>query len=160
MSVDVKNKKHKMPEQDPKERVRNFREVAAGYDRQTAIDEAKRCLQCARKSCVEGCPVSIDIPAFVKAVSGGDFDSAIVKIRERNNLPAISGRVCPYEKQCEGRCTLGKIGDPLAIGHLERFVSDHQREKGFKPVELPKATGKRIAVIGSGPASLTCAGDL
>jgi glutamate synthase (NADPH/NADH) small chain len=149
-----------MPEQDPKERIRNFREVALGYDERIAVKEAKRCLQCVNKPCVTGCPVSVDIHAFVRLIKEGNFDAAIRKIREKNNLPAISGRVCPYEKQCEGNCTLGKMGDPLAIGHLERFVSDHQREKGFKPAELPKPTCKRIAVIGSGPASLTCAGDL
>ena len=149
-----------MPEQDPKERIRNFREVALGYDKQTAVNEAKRCLQCAHRPCVEGCPVSIDVPAFVKSVAEGNFDSAIIKIREKNNLPAISGRVCPCEKQCEGRCALGKMGGPLAIGHLERFVSDHEREKGFKTMKPPEPTGKKIAVIGSGPAGLTCAGTL
>jgi glutamate synthase (NADPH/NADH) small chain len=160
VGVAVKNKKHKMPEQDPKKRIKNFKEVALGYDKRTAMEEAKRCLQCANKPCVGGCPVSIDIPAFVKFIKEGDFDSAMRKIREKSNLPAVCGRVCPYERQCEEVCTLEKTGEPLGIGHLERFVSDYERKRGFKKPETPKPTGKRIAVIGSGPAGLTCAGDL
>ncbi len=156
----VKNKKHRMPEQDQKKRIRNFEEVALGYDERTAIEEAKRCLQCANKPCVGGCPVSIDIPAFVKLIKERDFDSAIRKIREKSNLPAVCGRVCPYERQCEGVCTLGKTGEPLGIGHLERFVSDYERGRGFEIPKISKPTGKQIAVIGSGPAGLTCAGDL
>ena len=156
----VKKKKHKMPEQNPKGRIQNFREVALGYDKRTAVEEAKRCLHCVNKPCVEGCPVGIDIPAFVKLVSQGDFDSAIRKIREKSNLPAVCGRVCPYERQCEEVCTLGKTGEPLGIGHLERFVSDHEMKKVFKKKKPPEQTGKKIAVVGSGPAGLTCAGDL
>ncbi len=156
----VINKKHRMPEQDPKKRVKNFKEVALGYDKRTAIEEAKRCLQCANRPCVGGCPVGIDIPAFVKLISAGKFDAAVKKIRESSNLPAVCGRVCPYERQCEGECTLGKTGQPLGIGHLERFVSDYERKRGIGKPRTPKPTGNRIAVVGSGPAGLTCAGDL
>lgn len=156
----VKKKKNKMPEQDPKNRVKNFGEVALGYDKKTAIEESKRCLHCVNKPCVKGCPVNIDIPSFVKFISEGKFGEASKKIRESSDLPAICGRVCPYERQCEGECTLGKTGEPLGIGHLERFVSDYERKKGFGKIKLPKLTGKHIAVVGSGPAGLTCAGDL
>jgi glutamate synthase (NADPH/NADH) small chain len=149
-----------MPAQEPEKRTRNFSEVNLGYDAAAAIAEAKRCLQCANRPCIEGCPVRIDIPDFVKLISEKKFDEAIKKIREKSNLPAVCGRVCPYEKQCEGRCTLGKMGEPLGIGHLERFAADHERKKGFSKPSLPKPTGKKIAVIGSGPAGLTCAGDL
>jgi glutamate synthase (NADPH/NADH) small chain len=149
-----------MPAQEPEKRIRNFGEVNLGYDAATAVKEAKRCLQCANRPCVEGCPVRIDIPDFVKLVSEKKFGEAIKKIREKSNLPAVCGRVCPYEKQCEGRCTLGKIGEPLGIGHLERFAADHERKSGFIMPQSSKPTGKQIAVIGSGPAGLTCAGDL
>lgn len=149
-----------MPEQDPKKRVRNFSEVAKGYDERTAIEEAKRCLHCANRPCVGGCPVHIDIPSFVKLVSEGKFTEAIAKIRESSNLPAVCGRVCPYENQCEGACTLGKMGEPLGIGHLERFVADYERKKGFAKPVIGKSTGKKIAVVGAGPAGLTCAGEL
>lgn len=160
MDVAAEKRKNRMAEQDPKERIRNFEEVALGYDEQTAIKEAKRCLQCVNRPCVQGCPVSIEIPVFVKLASEGKFDSAIAKIREKSNLPAVCGRVCPYENQCEGNCTLKKMGDSLGIGHLERFVADYERKKGFKIPEVPQSTGRKIAVIGSGPAGLTCAGDL
>ena len=160
VNVVVKNKKHKMPEQNPKKRIKNFREVALGYDSKTAIAEAKRCLHCVNKPCVKGCPVNIDIPAFVKLISEEKFSESIKKIRESSNLPAVCGRVCPYERQCEGECTLARTGQPLGIGHLERFVSDYERKKGFGKKKLPPQTGKKIAVVGSGPAGLTCAGDL
>ena len=150
-----------MPEQNPDERRRNFDEVPLGYDENTAITEAGRCLDCKKPACVSGCPVEIDIPAFVKAIAAGDYFGAISKIREKNSLPAVCGRVCPQEIQCEGECVLGKKGEPLAIGHLERFAADWERMHGTG--KLPKkapATGKKVAVVGSGPAGLTVAGDL
>ncbi|MHC1635082.1 MAG: NADPH-dependent glutamate synthase [Candidatus Methanospirareceae archaeon] len=158
--------KYPMPEQDPKERIHNVREVPLGYDAETAIAEAKRCLECKPKKghkappCVEGCPVEIDIPRFIRYIKEGDFDSAIKVIKEKNNLPAICGRVCPYENQCEGACTMGKKGEPVGIGRLERFVADYERQKGFTIPEIAPPTGKKVAVVGSGPAGLTVAGDL
>ena len=156
----VRKTKHEMPEQEPKERIKNFKEVPYGYDAETAIDEAKRCLQCKDKPCMQGCPVEIDIPGFIKCIAEGDFDKAAEVIKAKNSLPAVSGRVCPYEEQCEGRCTLKKIGEPVAIGRLERFIADYEREKGVKDPKKVKSTGKKAAVIGAGPAGLTCAGDL
>ena len=156
----VRKTKHEMPEQPPKERIKNFKEVPYGYSNETAIEEAKRCLQCKNKPCMDGCPVEIDIPGFIKCIAEGDFDKAAEVIKNKNSLPAVSGRVCPYEGQCEGVCTLKKIGEPVAIGRLERFIADYEREKGVKPPKKPKSTGKKVAVVGSGPAGLTCAGDL
>ena len=150
-----------MPEQNPDERRRNFDEVPLGYDENTAVTEAGRCLDCKKPACISGCPVEIDIPAFVKAVAAGDYSGAISKIREKNSLPAVCGRVCPQEIQCEGECVLGKKGDPLAIGHLERFAADWERMHGAgKLPEKAPATGRKVAVVGSGPAGLTVAGDL
>jgi glutamate synthase (NADPH/NADH) small chain len=150
-----------MPEQKPEVRKRNFDEVPLGLPSELAVREAERCLQCKKPSCMEGCPVAINIPAFIKFIKEGEFTKAIRKIWERNALPAVCGRVCPQEIQCEGLCILGKKGDPIAIGNLERFAADHEREfgKGDLP---PKAerTGKRVAVVGSGPSGLTVAGDL
>ncbi len=156
----VRKTKYEMPEQPPKERIKNFKEVPYGYSNETAIEEAKRCLQCKNKPCMEGCPVEIDIPGFIKCIAEGDFDKAAEIIKNKNSLPAVSGRVCPYEGQCEGVCTVKKIGEPVAIGRLERFIADYEREKGVKTPKKPKSTGKKIAVVGSGPAGLTCAGDL
>ncbi|MBN2065591.1 MAG: NADPH-dependent glutamate synthase [Candidatus Thermoplasmatota archaeon] len=156
----VKKKKHPMPEQKPKERIKNFEEVPYGYDAATAIEEAKRCLQCKNKPCMKGCPVEIDIPGFIACVAKGDFEKAAEIIKTKNNLPAVSGRVCPYENQCEGECTLLKLGESVAIGRLERFIADYIRKKGEKPPKKPKQTGYKIAVVGAGPAGLTCAGDL
>jgi glutamate synthase (NADPH/NADH) small chain len=156
----VKKEKHPMREQDPKERIKNFKEVPLGYTREQAVEEAKRCLDCKNAPCMEGCPVGIEIPIFIKCVKEGEFEKAIDRIREKNALPAVTGRVCPYEVQCEGVCTLGKIGEPVAIGRLERFVADMEREKGSREVEKTKPTGKKVAVVGSGPAGLTCASDL
>jgi len=156
----VRKTKHEMPEQPPKERIKNFKEVPYGYSNETAIEEAKRCLQCKNKPCMDGCPVEIDIPGFIKCIAEGDFDKAAEIIKDKNSLPAVSGRVCPYESQCEGVCTVKKIGEPVAIGRLERFIADYEREKGVKPPKKPKSTGKKVAVVGSGPAGLTCAGDL
>lgn len=150
-----------MPEQDPNKRKRNFEEVPLGYTPELAMKEAERCLQCKNPSCMKGCPVSIDIPQFIRYIKEGDFTKAIRKIWERNSLPAVCGRVCPQEIQCEGNCILGKKDDPVAIGNLERFVADWERAHG-KGELPPKAepTGKRVAVVGSGPSGLTVAGDL
>ncbi len=158
--MSVQKTKHPMPQQPPSERVHNFREVPLGYAPETAVEEAKRCLQCKNKPCMKGCPVEIDIPGFLHCITLGDFEKAAEVIRAKNNLPAISGRVCPYEDQCEGECTLKKAGEPVGIGRLERFIADYERTKGAKPPAVPKRNGKRVAIIGSGPAGLTCAGDL
>ena len=150
-----------MPEQKPEVRKRNFDEVPLGLPSELAVKEAERCLQCKKPSCMAGCPVAIDIPAFIKLIKEEEFTKAIRKIWERNALPAVCGRVCPQEIQCEELCILGKKGDPVAIGNLERFAADLEREfgKGDLP---PKAepTGKKVAVVGSGPSGLTVAGDL
>ncbi|MBW1805449.1 MAG: NADPH-dependent glutamate synthase [Deltaproteobacteria bacterium] len=164
--VEKKAKKEKvprqaMPEQAAEVRRRNFEEVPFGYDKELAMKEAERCLECKKPSCVSGCPVSIDIPGFIKHIKEGDFTKSIRKIWERNALPAVCGRVCPQEIQCEGVCILSKKGESVAIGNLERFVADHEREHGTGELP-PKAepTGKRVAVVGSGPSGLTVAGDL
>ncbi len=156
----VKKTKHQMPEQKPKERIKNFNEVPYGYDEKTAIEEAKRCLQCKNRPCVDGCPVEIAIPDFIKQIAEGKIDKAVEVLKSKTSLPAVCGRVCPYENQCEGRCTLLKIGEPVAIGRLERFLADYERKKGIKIPKIAKSTGKKVAVVGAGPAGLTCAGDL
>ena len=150
-----------MPEQPAAVRARNFEEVPLGLTPEAAILEAKRCLQCKKPACVEGCPVEVDIPGFVGLIKDGDFTGAIQKIWERNSLPAVCGRVCPQESQCEGNCIVGKKDQPVAIGNLERFVADYERtnRKAQIPAKAP-ATGKKVAVVGSGPAGLTVAGDL
>ncbi len=150
-----------MPEQAAEVRKRNFEEVPLGYTPELAVKEAERCLQCKNPTCMSGCPVSIDIPAFIKLIKEKEFTKAIRKIWERNALPAVCGRVCPQEIQCEGRCILGKKEDPVAIGNLERFVADLEREHGKGDLP-PKSdpTGKKVAVVGSGPSGLTVAGDL
>lgn len=158
-------KKYPMPEQDPKVRVHNFNEVPMGQEGQTAILEAQRCLQCKpspnRKLCMDGCPVEIDIPGFIRHVQEGDFEGAIKVIRAKQNLPAVCGRVCPYENQCEGNCILGKKNEPVGIGRLERFLADWERkEQKHGKIEVPPSTGKKVAVVGGGPAGLTVAGDL
>jgi glutamate synthase (NADPH/NADH) small chain len=153
--------RQKMPEQEPKARIRNFDEVPLGYSPETAILEAKRCIMCKKPGCVAGCPVDIDIPAFIKLIAEGDFIGAARKLKETNVLPAVCGRVCPQEDQCEKVCILGKKGEPVAIGRLERFAADYERQSG--QISIPdKAppTGRRIAVVGAGPAGLTIAGDL
>ncbi|WP_054935418.1 MULTISPECIES: NADPH-dependent glutamate synthase [Moorella] len=150
-----------MPSQNPKERIRNFNEVALGYTEEMALAEAERCLQCKKAPCRQGCPVEVDIPAFISLIKEKDFDGAIAKIKEKNNLPAICGRVCPQENQCEKYCTVGKKHEPVAIGRLERFVADYQMAKGEAAVvSKAPATGFKVAVIGSGPAGLTAAADL
>ena len=150
-----------MPEQEPEDRARNFDEVPYGYTEETAIAEALRCMKCKKPKCVEGCPVGIDIPGFIGLVQEGRFLEAARHVKEQNALPAICGRVCPQEEQCEKLCILGVKGEPVAIGRLERFVADYERNSGkIELPELPPKTGKRIACIGAGPAGLTVAGDL
>jgi glutamate synthase (NADPH/NADH) small chain len=149
-----------MPKLSVEERIRSFREVALGYREEQAIAEAKRCLQCKEPKCVKGCPVEIDIPSFVKFIGEGKFEEAITKIKEKNSLPAICGRVCPQEDQCMGQCVLGKKGDPVNIGALERFAADYELEKGVKNPDAAASTGKKVAVVGSGPAGLTAAAEL
>ncbi len=150
-----------MPEQEPRVRARNFEEVPFGYSPEIAIREASRCIQCKNPSCRTGCPVEIDIPAFINRIKEGDFQGAIAKIKEKNALPAVCGRVCPQEVQCENVCILGKKGEPVAIGRLERFCADWERAQGEVSIPEKEApTEKRVAVVGSGPSGLTVAGDL
>jgi glutamate synthase (NADPH/NADH) small chain len=154
-------KKTPIPEQDPARRRTNFEEVSLGYAPEQALQEALRCLQCKKPLCVTGCPVSVPIPRFIQAIKENDFARAIAVIKETNLLPAVCGRVCPQESQCEKLCTLGKKFDPVAIGRLERFVADWDRSQGSAQVpDKEPSTGKRIAIIGSGPSGLTCAYDL
>ncbi len=154
-------KKNEMPVQAPDVRNKNFSEVALGYTEQQAIDEAKRCLGCKNKPCVSGCPVQINIPEFIAKVAEGDFESAYEVIYRSSSLPAVCGRVCPQERQCESKCVRGIKGEPVAIGRLERFVADwHIKNSDEISKEPLKPEGKRVAVIGSGPSGLTCAGDL
>jgi len=156
--------KNPMPEQEPLVRNKNFSEVALGYTKEMAIDEAQRCLNCKSSPCVTGCPVNVHIPEFILKVAEGDFDSAYDIITSTNALPAVCGRVCPQENQCEGKCVRGIKGEPVAIGRLERFVADAHTAKcgldGAGCMTLPEQNGHRIAVVGSGPAGLSCAGDL
>ena len=146
-------------EQDPKVRAKNFEEVCLGYNEEEAVAEAERCLNCKNAQCIKGCPVSIDIPAFINEVKNRNFEKAYQIISESSALPAVCGRVCPQESQCEGKCIRGIKGEPVSIGKLERFVADWARENGIKPKKAEKVNGQ-VAVIGSGPAGLTCAGDL
>ncbi len=158
----MRNKIDRVPvrEQDPAVRARNFEEVCYGYNQEEAMLEASRCLNCKKPSCMEACPVSIKIPDFVSFVEKGDFEGAAKVISEDSSLPAICGRVCPQESQCEGSCILGKKGQPVAIGKLERFVADWTREKGIRFTDKKPANGIKVAVIGSGPSGLACASDL
>ncbi|MDW5550880.1 NADPH-dependent glutamate synthase [Methanosarcina sp.] len=156
----AKKERTPMPEQPAEERKKNFNEVALGYAKEDALAEASRCLSCKEPKCVEGCPVNVDIPGFIKLVCEEDFSGAIEKIKGTNTLPAICGRVCPQETQCEALCVLGKKGQPVAIGRLERFCADYERQQGVKVPEVPEPTGKKVAVVGSGPAGLTAAADL
>lgn len=153
-------KKMPMPEQDPNVRNCNFLEVALGYTEEQAIEEAKRCINCKNKPCMEGCPVNVKIPEFISKVAEGNFEEAYKVIKDTNSLPAVCGRVCPQESQCEGKCVRGIKGEPVAIGRLERFVADY----AMKNIEAEKVdikqNGHRVAIVGSGPSSLTCAGDL
>ncbi len=160
-SARLKIPRQPMPEQEPLTRITNFDEVALGYTADLTVAEAQRCINCRKPRCIDGCPVLIDIPAFIELVAQRDFIGAVRKIKEMNSLPAICGRVCPQENQCEGVCTLSIRGESVAIGNLERFVADYERMKG--QVELPEMrtpTGKRVAIVGSGPAGLSAASDL
>jgi len=152
--------KHPMPVQEAAVRAHNFEEVALGYTEETAIEEAKRCLQCKNEPCRQGCPVEVLIPDFIKLVAEGDFDGAVKKLKEKNALPAVCGRVCPQENQCEKYCTLAKKFDSVGIGRLERFCADRELQKGVTIPEVAPPTGKKVAVVGSGPSGLTCAADL
>jgi len=161
--VDKEQRKHEVPmaKQDVLERIHNFYEVALGYTEEQALAEAERCLQCPKPSCVQGCPVDIDIPAFIKEIKEGNFLVASAKLKEKNSLPAICGRVCPQENQCQQFCVLGKIGDPISIGRLERFAADYERLKGVTvPPKEKSSVKRRVAIVGSGPAGLTAAADL
>ncbi len=150
-----------MPEQAPQDRAKNFSEVPLGYTEELAMLEASRCLKCKNPRCVTGCPVNVDIPAFIALVEQGKFIEAALKVKEQNALPAVCGRVCPQEEQCEKMCVLGIKGEPVAIGRLERFVADYHRNSGdLRMPEIAAKTGKRVAVVGAGPAGLTVAGDL
>ncbi|MBP5623746.1 MAG: NADPH-dependent glutamate synthase [Lachnospiraceae bacterium] len=153
-------KKVPVREQDPKVRATNFDEVCLGYNKEEAMEEALRCINCKNAQCIKGCPVSINIPGFIEQVKLGDFDKAYEILSESSALPAVCGRVCPQESQCEGKCIRGIKGEPISIGKLERFVADTARENGKKPTPASEKNGKKVAVIGSGPAGLTCAGDL
>ena len=153
-------KKVPVREQDPKVRATNFEEVCLGYNAEEAMEEASRCINCKNAKCIQGCPVAINIPAFIKEVKEGDFEGAYKTIGLSSALPAICGRVCPQETQCEGKCIRGLKGEAVSIGKLERFVADWAKENGIKPVPAAQKNGHKVAVIGSGPSGLTCAGDL
>lgn len=153
-------KKVPVREQDAKVRATNFEEVCLGYNKEEAIEEAARCINCKNAQCIKGCPVSIDIPGFIEKVKDGDIEAAYQIISESSALPAVCGRVCPQESQCEGKCIRGIKGEPISIGKLERFVADWAAENNIKPQGAKEKKGKKVAVIGSGPAGLTCAGDL
>ena len=160
MAYNKAPEKVKMPEQAPDVRNRNFEEVALGYTAEMAMEEAARCMGCKKQPCVGGCPVNVRIPEFIAEVKEGNFDKAYEIIHDTNALPAICGRVCPQESQCEGQCVRGKKGEPVAIGRLERFCADHAMAQGKAPAKKAEPNGKKIAVIGSGPGGLTVAGDL
>jgi glutamate synthase (NADPH/NADH) small chain len=149
-----------MPKQKPKVRKHNFDEVALGYNEEQALAEANRCLQCPQPKCVGGCPVEIEIPAFIQLLKERKYSEGIRKIREKNSLPAVCGRVCPQEDQCQKNCVLGKVGEPVSIGRLERFLADWERSRGFQIPEKAPLTGRKVGVIGAGPAGLTVAADL
>ena len=156
------DKKNRVPvrEQAPEVRAKNFEEVCLGYNKEEAMEEASRCLNCKNARCITGCPVNINIPVFIAEVKEGNFEKASQVIGESSALPAICGRVCPQESQCEGKCILGIKGEPVSIGKLERFTADWARENNIAPIPAKEKKGKKVAVIGSGPAGLTCAGDL
>ena len=153
-------KKVPVREQDAKVRATNFEEVCLGYNMEEAVEEASRCINCKNAQCIKGCPVAIDIPGFIEKVKGGDIEAAYQVISKSSALPAVCGRVCPQESQCEGKCIRGIKGEPISIGKLERFTADWARENGIVPEGAKEKLGKKVAVIGSGPAGLTCAGDL
>lgn len=149
-----------MPQQEPDVRNKNFDEVATGYTAEMAMEEASRCINCKNKPCMTGCPVNVPIPGFIEQVAAGNFEKAYEIITSENALPAICGRVCPQENQCEGKCVRGIKGEPVSIGRLERFVADYHMQHGTKPSYDIKPNGRRVAVVGSGPAGITCAGEL
>lgn len=153
-------KKVPVREQEPAVRAKNFEEVCLGYNKEEAMCEAERCINCKNAQCIKGCPVAIDIPRFIEQVKGGNIEQAYQVISESSALPAVCGRVCPQESQCEGKCIRGIKGEPVSIGKLERFVADWAKENDVKPIGAKEKNGKKVAVIGSGPAGLTCAGDL
>lgn len=158
MAIDPK--KHEMPAQSPAARVKNFDEVALGYTAEIAVAEAQRCLNCKNRPCVSGCPVNVNIPDFIAKIKTGDFEGAYKVISKTSTLPAVCGRVCPQESQCESKCTLGIKFEPVGIGRLERFVADYHNENSQNSPTVPEFNGHRVAVVGSGPSGLTCAGDL
>ena len=156
----IKKEAIEMPKQEPKVRAKNFREVALGYTEEMALEEASRCLQCLKPQCVAGCPVEVPIPEFVKCIREKKYAEGIAKIKTKNALPAVCGRVCPQEEQCQKRCLVGKIGQPVSVGRLERYLADWEREHGFQLPEKTPSTGKKVAIVGAGPAGLTAAADL
>ena len=152
--------RNQMPTQDPRIRAHNFDEVALGYSEETAINEAMRCLNCKNMPCVDGCPVKIHIPEFISAIKEGDFEGAYQIITKSSSLPAVCGRVCPQETQCESKCVRGIKGESVGIGRLERFVADWHNTFAKDAPEKPESNGHKVAIVGSGPSGLTCAGDL
>ena len=158
--ANLSKQKNEMPVQNPKARARNFDEVALGYTEQQARDEAERCLNCKNKPCQRGCPVGIDIPAFIQKIKNGDYEGAYQVIAKSSSLAAVCGRVCPQETQCESKCVRGRNGEPVAIGRLERFVADYHNAHNSNNVNKPRSNGHKVAVVGSGPAGLSCAGEL
>ena len=156
----IKKEAIEMPKQEPYVRVKNFSEVALGYDEAQALEEASRCLQCVKPQCVGGCPVEVPIPEFIKCIREQKYAEGVVKLKSKNALPAVCGRVCPQEEQCQVKCVVGKIGQPVSIGRLERFLADWEREHGFQLPEKAPPTGKKVAIVGAGPAGLTAAADL
>ena len=156
----IKKEAIEMPKQEPYIRRENFNEVALGYNEAQALEEASRCLQCVKPQCISGCPVEVPIPEFIKCIREKKYAEAITKIKSKNALPAVCGRVCPQEEQCQVKCVIGKIGQPVSIGRLERFMADWEREHGFQIPEKAPPTGKKVAIVGAGPAGLTAAADL
>ena len=156
----IKKEAMEMPKQEPEVRVKNFNEVALGYSEEQALEEATRCLQCVKPQCVAGCPVEVPIPEFIKCIKEKKYAEGIAAIKSKNALPAVCGRVCPQEEQCQVKCVLGKIGEPVSIGRLERYLADWEREHGIQIPEKAKPTGGKVAVVGAGPAGLTAAADL
>ena len=156
----INPKKHEMPTQEPSVRAHNFKEVALGYTTEIAVDEAKRCLNCKNRPCVQGCPVNVQIPDFIAHIKEGRFEEAYQVISQTSTLPAVCGRVCPQETQCESKCTLGVKFEPVGIGRLERFVADYHNANCTAAAAVPESNGHKVAVVGSGPSGLTCAGDL
>jgi len=156
----LKKNRVEMPVQDPKERKSNFDEVALGYNEEMALEEASRCLNCKKPFCVDGCRVNVNIPGFIKLITEKKYQEAINVVKATNSLPAVCGRVCPQETQCESKCILGRRGEPVAIGRLERFVADWEMKHGEAEIPEIKPNGKKVAIVGAGPAGLTCAGDL